>query len=403
MKDFETKEEFLEYASKRNFIGFDSEFTLNTRELVKRFGAKGVHMNRHWALRNFNWQCPCCKRSKSEIVRVNRHGDLSCQLVEHHDHTPDIAKQLFRDASSSKPIVVADQISKLFVTKISTAFESYPRTVVCVDCNNADTKAKKAANAHMWFSFSPKDIEAMIDVSENCEHTVNIEKAIEIWNVKKDTFYRRIDLINEFIQVAANKDDWYEPGKISYKDFSDIIYIPLKIRSWLYTRKNYSENSINNNNEWRTKPKKKITIVPSKQMIEFAKKTSSYPYHSISDDWYCPICDRSLDEAFQLSNNKKWGTKLHSATFYDGYETSICNECMETIRAVKNELCGNRRSAPSMITMDEAKSFILSEAHNNHSINNQALDELLDRFESRLFEEDENFDDDSMASHSLFR
>lgn len=393
MKEFETFEEFLEYTSKHNFIGFDSEFTFNTRELVKRFGAKGVHMNKHWALRNFDWQCPCCNRSKSEIVRVNRHGDLSCQLVEHHDHTPDIAKQLFIDVSSSKTIVVADKISKLFVKKISTAFESYPRTVVCVDCNNADTKAKKAANAHGWFSFSPQDIEAMIEVSENCEHTVNIQKAIEIWNLKQDTFYRRINLINEFIQIAANKDDWYEPGKIFYKDFSDVIKIPFKIRSWLYTTKKYSENSINNRNEWRTKPKKKISKVPNKQEIEFAKNTSNYPYNSILDDWNCPICDRSLHEAFQLSNSKKWGTKLHSATFYDGYETSICNECMETLRAVKNELYGNRRSAPSMITIVEAKSFILSEAYNSHSINNQALDELLDRFESRLInEEDESFD-----------
>lgn len=326
-------------------------------------------------------------------MRVNKHGDLSCQLVEHHDHTPDIAKQLFRDVSSSKTVVVADEESKRFVAKISTAFESYPPTVVCVDCNNADTKAKKAANTHMWFSFSPKDIEEIIEVSENCEHTVNIQKAIEIWNVKKDTFYRRIDLINEFVQVAANKDDWYEPRKMFYKDFIDVIDVPYKIRDWLYTTKKYSEKSTNNRNEWRTKPKKRIAIVPSKQMIEFAKKTSSYPYYSISDDWHCPICDRSLDEAFQLSNNKKWGTKLHSATFYDGYETSICNECMETIKAVKNELYGNRRSAPSMITIAEAKSFILSEAYNSHSINNQALNELLERFESRLFnEEDESFD-----------
>lgn len=119
MKEFENFEEFLEYASKHNFYHIDSEHTLGTRELVKRFGAKGVHMNRHWAQRGFNWSCPSCNRTKSEIVRLNKHGDLSCQLYEHHDHTPDIAKELFTHASVNKKVVVADKASDEFVEKIS--------------------------------------------------------------------------------------------------------------------------------------------------------------------------------------------------------------------------------------------------------------------------------------------
>lgn len=396
LKKFEEFDEFIEYVSDHNIIGFDSEYTLNTRGLVQQFRAKGVHMNIHWALRSFDWKCPSCNRSKSEIVRPNKHGDLSCQLHEHHDHTPDIAKELFTDASINKVFVVADKTSERFVAKISNAFESYSPTVVCPDCNSADTYAKKAASTHKWFSFSPKDIEEMIEVSANREHTVNIDKATEIWNMKRETFYRRIELIKEFIQIAANKGDWYEPSKRSYKDFKELQDIPLVMRSWLYTRKDYSEKTIKNGSKWRINPQNKFYDAPTDQEIAFATKTSNYDYeNNIPDNWHCSICERSKRETFQKSKKQnQWVTRCEEVTFNDGEKTSICTECLLTIRAVKNELFGNTRAAPKMITVHEAKSFILPKANNKHTINNDVLDKLIDTFKTRLVdEEDDSFDD----------
>jgi len=386
MKNFKNLDEFLEYVSKHNLDGIDSEHTLNTKKLVKQFGANGVDMNSNWALRSFDWQCPCCNRSKSQIIRLNRHGDLICHLHEHHDHTPDIAKELFTDAGTSKTKVVADKASERFVKKISNAFESYSPTVICPDCNSADTNAKKAAQTHKWFSFSPMDIETMIEVRDNREHTVKIEKAIEIWNRKREIFDRRIELIKEFIKIAANKNDWYEQNKQSYlKDFREFHEIPLEMRSWLYTTKDYSKKTIKNRSEWRIKPKNKFYNTPVGQEIEFAINTSQYPYHTIPDNWRCSICDRSKHEAFQKSKaQNQWGMRREVVTFYDGKRASICNECLATIRAVKNEICGNTTAAPTMINIDEAKSFILAKPHNNHAINNDILNGLLDIFKGRL-------------------
>lgn len=386
MKKFENLDEFLEYASKHNLDGIDSEHTLNTQKLVKQFGANGVDMNINWALRSFDWKCPCCNRSKSQIVRLNKHGDLICHLHEHHDHTPDIAKELFTLASTRKTVVVADKESEKFVKKISNAFESYSPTVVCPDCNSADTSAKKIAQTHMWFSFSPMDIERMIEVRDNREHTVKIEKAIEIWNAKQATFHRRIELIKEFIEIAANKNDWYEPNKkLNFKDFREFHEIPWEMHSWLYTTKDYSKKIIKNRSEWRIKPKNKIHTYPTEREIEFAIKTSVYPYHAIPDDWRCPICNRSKYETFQKSKKQnQWGMRCEEVIFYDGKRASICYECLLTIRDVKNELNGTRNAAPEMITIEEAKSFILSKPHNKHSIKNDVLDKLLNILKDRL-------------------
>lgn len=395
MKNFKTFDEFKEYASNHNIFGIDSEHMLNTKELVKRFRANGVDMNRHWALRSFDWKCPCCNRSKSQIVRLNKHGDLICHLHEHHDHTPDIANDLFTNASINRPEVVADKVSDQFVRKISNAFESYSPTVVCPDCNSADTYAKQVASTHKWFSFSPKDIELMIEVNDNREHSINIKKAIEIWNKKQETFYRRLDLIKEFVQIAANKNDWYEPNKRPNKDFTEFQDIPLAKLTWLFKTKKYSKRIIKNCNNWRIKPKHKSDEVPTNQEIEFAINTSNYHYHIIPDDWRCSICDRFKRATFQKSKSQnQWGMRREEIIFYDGEKASICNECLQTIKDVKNELNGTRNAAPKIITIDEVKSFILPKANNKHVINNDVLDKLLDTLQSRLInEEDENFDD----------
>lgn len=390
MKQFDNFDDFLEYASKHNFYLIDSEHTLNTKELVKRFCAKGVHMNRHWVQRGFNWSCPSCNRTKSEIVRLNKHGDLSCQLHEHHDHTPDIANELFTHASINKVSVVADKISEEFVRKISDAFESYSPTVICVDCNNADTVAKEAASAHKWFSFSPKDIGEMIEARANREHIVNIDMAKEIWKRKSETFYRRLELIKEFIQIAANKNDWYEPNKLAYKNYTEFKDIPSPMRGWLYTAKNYSEKTMKDRSDWRVKPKHKFYNSPSDQELEFAQKTSRYPYHLIPDDWHCSICDRSKRETFQKSKNQnQWTTRREEVVFYDGKKASICTECLLTMRAIKNELNGTMDAAARMITIAEAKAFILPKANNRHMINNDVFEELRYTLITRLADEED--------------
>ena len=88
-------EEFKAYLANRDLDGIDSEHTHSTLTLVKSFNASGPHMNRWWVMTPVNWSCVCCKRTKAEIVRLNKNNYLTCQLHEHHDHMKDVVKGLF--------------------------------------------------------------------------------------------------------------------------------------------------------------------------------------------------------------------------------------------------------------------------------------------------------------------
>ncbi len=61
--------EFRESLKDRDLKGLDSEFTYSTRRLVALFNAEGAHLNRWWVMTSVEWFCPCCKRTKGQIVR----------------------------------------------------------------------------------------------------------------------------------------------------------------------------------------------------------------------------------------------------------------------------------------------------------------------------------------------
>ncbi|MDC5277758.1 hypothetical protein OHW85_19690, partial [Acinetobacter baumannii] len=102
-----TFEEFKSSLTERDLDGIDSEHTYSTLALVKSFNASGSHMNRWWVMTPMNWLCPCCKRTKAEIVRLNKNNYLTCQLHEHHDHMKDVVKGLFEKYSIQKDHIVA--------------------------------------------------------------------------------------------------------------------------------------------------------------------------------------------------------------------------------------------------------------------------------------------------------
>lgn len=88
-------EEFKLSISNIDLNGIDSEYTFSTRNLVAHFKAQGAHLNKWWVMTPVDWICPCCKRRKSEIVRLNKHNYLTCQLHEHHDHMKEVVKSIF--------------------------------------------------------------------------------------------------------------------------------------------------------------------------------------------------------------------------------------------------------------------------------------------------------------------
>lgn len=108
------------------------------------------------------WHCPACCRSKPEIARLDKNGNLLCAIVSHHDHFAEYAAGDLEGAAWS----LAELVLRRF-----------PPTLICNDCNVVDSAAKKAIEAPGEFSFAPFEIAYFINVTRNAPHTVDRERA----------------------------------------------------------------------------------------------------------------------------------------------------------------------------------------------------------------------------------
>jgi hypothetical protein len=121
----------------------------------------GNHCNWLWPQTPDGWRCPCCSRTKREIMRWGIRKSKSqfigppapptwkCGLHKHHD--------LFTDFGLSP---------------------RFPPTLICGACNWLDACAKRAVGAPEWFSFSPDEIRSFIAVAKiNGPIILNVEAA----------------------------------------------------------------------------------------------------------------------------------------------------------------------------------------------------------------------------------
>ena len=115
---FNDKNELYTFLEKNDLMGLDSEYSLSTQKLKKSFDAKGIHINKWWVRTSPLWICPVCNRSKSQILSLNKHGDLSGQLLEHHDHMSELLKLVFDSISSERESRIAGIDSLKFIEKI---------------------------------------------------------------------------------------------------------------------------------------------------------------------------------------------------------------------------------------------------------------------------------------------
>ena len=105
---FTSKKELELYLKDNDLAGLDSEYSSLCEELIEKYSAKGMDLNRWWVLTPTDWQCPSCKRQKPQIVRLNKHGYLTGHLHEHHDHMSDFVEAEFTRVSQNKKDVIAD-------------------------------------------------------------------------------------------------------------------------------------------------------------------------------------------------------------------------------------------------------------------------------------------------------
>lgn len=398
--NFTSQEELYEFLKKDNLVGLDSEYSNLTDELKKQFDAKGVHFNKWWVCTPTTWVCPVCGRKKAELLRLNKHGDLSGQLHEHHDHISDLAKKRFDAISATKENVIADLIAQKFVERLSYALASYDKTVICSDCNSADKQAKMIVKAHKDFSFSPSEISKFIIVKNNLEHEINENIAQKLWEEQYETFNIRLKLIDQIANIAAENAHWYQPSdetsvqtmrKANYyfqvQGLKDICrYQPETL---LYKTVVYSGKM----NQWRKEPKKSNNRTPTDGEIQHMSNLNGKFWNRLEDDWSCPICNRDKISCLQPSKKNPWVFQTVSKDFFNDAlprwsETIvICNECHKATTLIQKEVDLDGKlnwSQHWLITAEELKAAVKGQNNSSHLINNEYVDSLLPILSKRL-------------------
>jgi hypothetical protein len=131
------------------------------RSLIETLGARGTGNVAGFSKVGIYWRCPACGRSKAEIARLDKNGNLLCAIVSHHDHFHDFEPGLEGAGAGAAYVVLA----------------RFQPTLICNDCNVVDAAAKKMVGAPGYFSFAPYEIAYFINVARNEGHKVDLAKA----------------------------------------------------------------------------------------------------------------------------------------------------------------------------------------------------------------------------------
>ncbi|HBM2953607.1 TPA: hypothetical protein LVL69_004303 [Klebsiella oxytoca] len=387
-------EEFKRSLSNRDLNGLDSEFTLSTKKLVSMFNADGAHLNKWWVMTPVEWMCPCCKRKKSEIVRLNKNNFLTCQLHEHHDHMKEVVKSLFEDISIRKNNIVADEHSEKFAIKIAFALSAYDNTVICFDCNKADADAKRLVQCHKFFSFSPKEISEFICVTPNSEHRIDIEIARKVWARLESVFKIRMNLAEQFATIAADKQDWYQPSSRTAKQTERIAthffgmnglfdFDKVEPEKLLYT----SEPFKGKVNSWRNKKNPVAKRSPLRNEISHLSSTRGKYWNRYDEQWSCPCCKRSKYFCVRASKKNPWILEIKKVPLFQSKtggnynDIAMCADCVDSAINLGREIIkisNLHTSFPSsVVTLEELSQFIIPRPHSMHAFHNHLIDKML--------------------------
>ncbi|MBW5437256.1 hypothetical protein FXB41_21615 [Bradyrhizobium canariense] len=308
----------------------DGRWSTNTKTLLERFGTTKLDLNSGWASTWTKWNCPCCQREKPQIARLSTGGILLCRLEFHHDHLVDRAKRIYRERNPRTD----DRDINIQVSRTKDALmpliERFEPTLICIDCNLAEGRAKLelAAEIDRDFTFAPSEIATFISVTANRVHDIDIEKARRAWLAARDDFADRIDFAERMAQRIAGGRHRREiaPGQrlLGQAQDRDIIYrlfsssAPQGYRhrlGMLIEMRSLSNDSAGQSPKPKHRPKVRAPTDAEFAAVEAAQHGNK-TWMLAGLDWLCPCCGRSKREICRRSNRGLWTARIHRVVDY---------------------------------------------------------------------------------------
>ena len=357
--------------------------------------ASSFEMNSNWAGTSQNWKCPCCGRSKFQVSRTGQTGQILAKLVVHHDHMDDALKAAFHAAFAEAGTDIAQADGLRLVERIGNAFSAYEPVLLCEDCNNAETAAKRCAGAPADFSFSPGQIRAFIRPGDHRPHDVDPVAATNVWRSALPAYELRMQLVRTVAHAAATDSHWYEPVASGTKPIPAFGHTfrpgdPL-IAQWIGSEAlvqalaprrvgtpDYSRWRTSSHKRGKAPPANYIAMLRSEQGVARA-------WDDLQDEWACPICSRGKKDTVYVGNKGKVCFMTWSNPGRGAWKsaTLICQDCHSVVIAFKREVVQGIGQAVqdsyALITPAELRSVIAAHPHCPHAIQADIAKTLVER------------------------
>lgn len=352
--------------------------------IKKHHRVDDFEMNSNWIGSAQDWFCPCCNRSKFQITRIGNKGQILAKSVVHHDHMGDALKNAFHTAFEAAGTNVEQNEGHRLVERIGGAFAAYEEVLVCEDCNNADTNAKKLVGSPAYFSFSLSQIARFIGPKNHQPHEVDKATAQRVWSEAMPAYELRMQLIRTVAHAAATDTHWYEPharpsqavpvlGLASRAGDSTI----LKWVSYTDLVKALGpkkKEAIRNLSRWRTVVQK-LGRAPPLNFLAMLRSESVFArcWDSVAEGWCCPTCKRSKSAIVYVADRGAVSFYVKSISGRGQWAgLTICNQCDGVLTNFKWEVEAQSGSKLShfyrLVSPAELMSIIDARPHSPHLI-----------------------------------
>jgi rubredoxin len=360
----------------------DSQDSLISKKIREHHRIEIFEMNSNWTGTPQDWICPCCRRSKFQISRVGKKSQILAKSVVHHDHMGEALKEAFKH-EFIKAGTVTEQIDGLkLVDHMKTAFSAYEEVLICEDCNNADTEAKKLGSTPKFFSFSIGQIRRFIKVENHMAHDILQEKVLAEWEASQPAYKLRMRIIAAVAKAAATDEHWYEPHPGNSEPVP--VYWHTRdnylIAKWIHSDSlmvslgTSTKVSAPNLARWRQSTQNVGKTLPINFLALLrSDEVDAKRWDKIDDKWVCPICLRPKNETVYLKpeGDITFYVKDTGRNQYWNQFPQICNHCGTVLMSLKQEIVshiGKFQDSYGFVKPSELAEIITPRPHSAHLV-----------------------------------
>lgn len=387
----------------------DGRWSAQTKTAMQRTGAKGLDLNRNWALTRQPWSCSGCGRTKDQCFRLSSRGILLAKIELHHDHMRDFvwprAGELLGEDWRDRIPGTGEALG--LVRELTSRFSE---AMVCAECNAADGKVKRlVSEIDRRFSFTVSEIRQFAVRRAGSDHDIDAAKARAIWEEQRPGFEMRMALLDTLIleigrrRIGHDREGW--PGVLPLEEhlgsqqtlvkaFHEQVRGDDRRTELSGLRHEFLARSVSLDSQRLAEPRKvPRAIAPTAdEYAAYTDPVSEKIWAVTPEDWKCACCGRAKPEIVRKAKTGKWSGGVRSlrvlvdeidaetiarrARIFPGYKNefwvgdayfvSICSDCNDVSRDARQK----DRSAPDghLSVMDIQNALQEVQPHSGHVV-----------------------------------